>query len=133
MEVEIVVSSQQVRALLDATPARIDRALSAAMTDATSYLLRQMRTYPPQRTGSSYRRTGTLGRSWFTRTEGRGADMVGHVESAGATAPYNRRVQDRTRQAFMHVGRWQTAQTVAERSTGAINEMFAARIRAAVG
>ncbi len=133
MEISITVEDRQARALLDRTPAQIDRALRAAMTDATVYLLNQMRTYPPQRPGSAYKRTNTLKGSWSRRIEGRGLDTVGHVESNGNAAPYNRLVQDRTRQATVHRGRWQTAQAVAERSTGAINDMFAARIRAAIG
>ena len=134
MEVFITVEHRQVRALLDQTPARIDRALRAGITDATVYLANQLRTYPPQRPGSAYKRTNTLKGSWSRRIEGTGADITGHVESNGNAAPYNRLVQDRTQQAAVHRGRWtNTAQTVAERSTGAINEMFAARIRAAVG
>ena len=121
------------RALLDQTPARIDRALRAGMTDATVLLVNQMRTYPPRRPGSSYRRTNTLKGSWARRIDGSGADIVGHVESNGNVAPYNRLVQDRTRQARPHVGRWRTAQDVSERSTRQINDMFASRIRAAIG
>lgn len=134
MEVTITVDDRQVRAMLDGMPGRIERATRAGMTDATVHLLNQMRTYPPQRVGSAYKRTNTLKGSWNKRIEGSGADMVGHVESNGNVAPYNRLVQDRTRQARVHRGRWtNTAQDVAERSTGAINDMFAARIRAAVG
>ena len=133
MEVTITVEDRQVRALLDQTPARIDRALRAGMTDATVLLVNQMRTYPPQRPGSSYRRTNTLKGSWARRIDGSGADIVGHVESNGNVAPYNRLVQDRTRQATVHRGRWQTAQEVSERSARQINDMFASRIRAAIG
>lgn len=133
MEVEIVVQDAAVRRLLDRAPAQIDRALRAGMTDATVLLVNQMRTYPPQRPGSSYRRTNTLKGSWARRIDGSGADIVGHVESNGNVAPYNRLVQDRTRQARPHVGRWRTAQDVSERSTRQINDMFASRIRAAIG
>lgn len=134
MEVSITIEDRQLRALLDQTPARIDRALRAGMTDATVHLINQMRTYPPQRTGSAYKRTNTLKGSWSRRIEGSGLEIVGHVESNGNVAPYNRLVQDRTRQAQVHRGRWtNTAQAVAERSGTAINEMFQARIRAALG
>ena len=116
MEVEITFEDHQVRALLDQMPSRIDYALRGAVTDATVYLLNQMRTYPPQRPGSAYRRTNTLKGSWSRRIEGTGADITGIVESNGNAAPYNRRVQDREMQARVHQGRWQTAQGVAERS-----------------
>jgi hypothetical protein len=133
MEVTITVDDRQVRALLDQTPARIDRALRAGMTDATVHLLRQLRTYPPQRAGSAYKRTNTLKGSWSRRIEGRGLEMVGHVESNGNVAPYNRLVQDRTRQAQIHRTLWtNTAQGVSERSERAINDMFTARIQAAL-
>lgn len=133
MEVEITFEDHQVRALLDQMPSRIDYALRGAVTDATVYLLNQMRTYPPQRPGSAYRRTNTLKGSWSRRIEGTGADITGIVESNGNAAPYNRRVQDREMQARVHQGRWQTAQGVAERSGEAINEMLRARIQAAMG
>lgn len=134
MEVTIVVSDAATQALLNSLNPRIERALYAAMTDATSYLLRQMKTYPPQRRGSAYRRTGTLGRSWDVPPfAGRGAGLVGIVRSAGNTAPYNRLVQDRTRQARVHRGRWATAQDVTARSARQIDDMFQARIRAAIG
>lgn len=133
MQVDITVDARQARALLDQTPERINRALRAGMTDATVLLVNQLRTYPPQRPGSAYKRTNTLKGSWNRRIEGSGSDMVGHVESNGNAAPYNRLVQDRTRQARVHRGRWQTAQDVAERSTSQINSMFEARIRAAIG
>ena len=134
MEVDITVDDRAVRAMLDRAPAQIDRALRAAMDDATVYVLRQMQTYPPQRTGSAYKRTGTLGRSWSRRIDGSGADITGIVGSNANIAPYNRVVQDRTRQARVHRGRWaNTAQTVSERSVRPINDMFAARIRAALG
>lgn len=134
MEVSITVDDAAVRAMLTRTPERIDRAMTAAMHDATTYLLRQIRPYPAPPAGSKYIRTGTLAKSWHIPPfEGSGADLVGRVQSSGQTAPYNRWVQDRTRQARVHQGRWQTAQTVAERGTRAINDMFANRISAALG
>ena len=133
MEVEIVVQDAAVRAMLDRAPSQIDRALRGAVEDAQSLLMRQVTTYPPQRPGSAYRRMNTLRGSWGRRIEGHGSGITGYVTSNGNVAPYNRLVQDRTRQARVHRGRWQTAQDVAERSAGQINDMFAARIRAAIG
>ena len=133
MEVTITVEDRQARALLSAAPDRVDRAMRAGMTDATVYVLRQMRIYPPQRVGSAYKRTNTLKGSWTRRLVGTGAELTGYVTSNGNVAPYNRLVQDRTRQARVHRGRWtNTAQDVAERSTRPINEMFQARIAAAL-
>ena len=134
MEVTITVDDRAVRALLDRMPARVNSAMRGAMTDATVYLLNQMRTYPPQRAGSAYKRTNMLKGSWSRRIEGSGADLTGVVSSNGDAAPYNRLVQDREQQARVHRGRWtNTAQDVAERSIGAVNSMFEARLRAAIG
>lgn len=114
----------------------VDRALQAAMTDATVYLLNQMRTYPPQRQGSAYKRTDTLKGSW-SREPFRfdaGGTLVGRVVSNGNAAPYNRYVQDRDHQATIHRGLWtNTAQAVAERSGEHISAMFQARLDAIVG
>ena len=60
--VTIQIDSREVRNLLDRAPGRINRALRAAMDDSTVLLLRELQTYPPQRTGTTYRRTGTLQR-----------------------------------------------------------------------
>lgn len=140
MEIEIVADVRAAIGRLDRIPPEIDRANRGAMEDSLSYLHRQLTTYPPQRTGSAYRRTGTLGRSWSWRIEGGGSDITGIVGSnANMTRTsdgesYNRLVQDRTMQARVHRGIWNnTAQTVAERSTRQVNDFFAARIRAALG
>jgi hypothetical protein len=134
MEVTIEVDTRAAVAQLSRTSDNIDRALLAGMTDATVLLVNQMRVYPPQRTGSAYKRTNTLKGSWQRYVDNDGADLVGRVVSNSNVAPYNRFVQDATMQSRVHAGRWtNTAQNVAERSTAQINEMFANRIRAAIG
>lgn len=65
-------------------------------------------TYPAAPPSSTYRRTGTLGRAW---TIGRGL-MMRSVGNNTTYAPY---VQDRAQQAWMHQGRWATAQDTAEK------------------
>lgn len=50
-------------------------------------------TYPPQRAGVDYRRTGTLGRSWQSDVKTGGGKIVGTVASQGQIAPYNVYVQ----------------------------------------
>ena len=134
MEVTITITDAQVRAQMARASANVDRALLAGMTDATVYLLNQMRTYPPQRTGSTYKRTNTLKGSWSRDIQGSGSDLVGRVVSNGNAAPYNVYVQDRTQQARWHRGNWtNTVQAVAERSNDAIQDMFRARVEAAIG
>ena len=58
--------------------------------------------------------------------------MTALVFSNGNMAPYNRYVQDREMQAWMHVDRWDTIQTIAERDEPAIQQMFRNRIEAAL-
>ena len=128
--VTIEIDSRETRLLLLRAPARIDRALRAAMEDSTTLLLREQQTYPTQRTGSAYRRTGTLRRSWSRRIMREGTGIVGEVGSSGQTAPYNRYVQDQAQQASIHRGRWtNTAQETARRNESTIQRYFDRRLR----
>ena len=132
--VTIEIESRQVIGYLQSAPTRINRAMRAAMEDATVLIHRQMQTYPPQRAGSTYKRTNTLRASWFRRISGQGNEIVGEVVSSGNTAPYNRLVQDADRQAAVHRGRWtNTAQEVQRRTTPTIQRYFDRRLREEFG
>ena len=132
--VTIEIESRQVIGYLQQAPVRINRAMRAAMEDATTLIHRQMQTYPPQRTGSTYKRTNTLRASWFRRISGQGNEIVGEVVSSGNTAPYNRLVQDQTQQASIHRGRWSnTVQEVQRRTTPTIQRYFDRRLREEFG
>jgi hypothetical protein len=75
--------------------------------------------YPPKPPTSTYRRTGTLGRSLTTwhsrdanalaRVEEHMNSVVGYIGTRVVYAPY---VIDRYRQAWMHRGRWYKLQDV---------------------
>ena len=128
--VTIQIDSREVRNLLDRAPGRINRALRAAMDDSTVLLLRELQTYPPQRPGTAYKRTGTLRRSWQRRVTNDGAAITGEVVSSGNIAPYNRLVQDQTRQARIHRGRWtNTVQEVTRRNERTVQRYFDRRLR----
>jgi hypothetical protein len=133
--VTIEIESRQVIGYLQQAPVRINRAMRAAMEDATVLIHRQMQTYPPQRAGSTYKRTNTLRASWFRPPiSGQGNEIVGEVVSSGNTAPYNRLVQDADRQAAVHRGRWtNTAQEVQRRTTPTIQRYFDRRLREEFG
>lgn len=132
--VTIEIESRQVIGYLQQAPVRINRAMRAAMEDATVLIHRQMQTYPPQRAGSTYKRTNTLRASWFRRISGQGNEITGEVVSSGNTAPYNRLVQDQTQQASIHRGRWgNTAQEVQRRTTPTIQRYFDRRLREEFG
>ena len=128
--VTIDIDSRETRLMLLRAPSRIDRALRAGMEDSTVLLLREQQTYPPQRTGSTYKRTNTLRRSWSRRIRQEGSGIVGEVGSSGNTAPYNRYVQDQTMQATVHRGRWtNTAQETARRNESTVQRYFDRRLR----
>ena len=128
--VTVQIDSRETRLMLLRAPQRIDRALRAGMEDSTVLLLREQQTYPPQRTGSTYRRTNTLRRSWSRRIRQEGSGIVGEVGSSGNTAPYNRYVQDQTQQANIHRGRWtNTAQETARRNESTVQRYFDRRLR----
>ena len=132
--VTIEIESRQVIGYLQSAPIRINRAMRAAMEDATVLIHRQMQTYPPQRAGSTYKRTNTLRASWFRRISGQGNEITGEVVSSGNTAPYNRLVQDQTQQASIHRGRWSnTVQEVQRRTTPTIQRYFDRRLREEFG
>ena len=132
--ITIEIESRQVIGYLQQAPVRINRAMRAAMQDATTLIHRQMRTSPPKPSGSRYDRTMTLQASWFRRISGQGNEIVGEVVSSGNTAPYNRLVQDADRQAAVHRGRWtNTAQEVQRRTTPTIQRYFDRRLREEFG
>ena len=132
--ISLQINDSEVRRMLAQTPAALERAMRGAMNDATALLLRELQTYPTQRAGSTYVRTGTLRRSWSREFQGDGLALRGIVGSNQNMAPYNRVVQDADMQAPIHQGRWtNTVQNVIERNERTIHEMFEARFRAELG
>lgn len=91
------------------------------MQRAVYLLQNRMANYPAQRAGSSYVRTGTLGRRWTTQIDETPNKVIGRVGNNTEYAPW---VQSRQFQAGIHRGRWQTEQDVAERSATEIAEFF---------
>lgn len=133
MNLTIRIDDSDVRALIDRMPDRLNDAMEAAMNDATALLLRELKTYPPPPSGSTYVRTRALSNSWHREIEGRGLEIRGIVGSNENVAPYNRAVQDEERQAEVHRGRWtNTAQEVLRRNESVIQGMFRARVRVAL-
>lgn len=133
MNLSISIDDDDVRALIIRTPDKLNAAMLGGMNDATALLLRELKTYPAQPSGSTYKRTRALSNSWHKEIEGSGLSIRGTVGSNENIAPYNRWVQDRDRQAAVHRGRWDTAQDVLQRNEQNIRGMFGARVRAALG
>ena len=132
--VALQIDDSEARRMVAESPAKAERAMRAAMNDGTALLLRDLQTYPPERTGQKYVRTRALGNSWSRDIQGDGLALRGIVGSNENMAPYNREVQDADRQAPIHQGRWtNTVQNVVSRNETAIQDMFDARFRQELG
>ena len=88
-------------------PKDVERHLANALDGAADLVRADIKRYPAPPPASTYIRTGTLGGSWAKRVNRAALQAV--IGSNVAYAPY---VQDADRQAWMHKGRWQTAQDV---------------------
>jgi hypothetical protein len=77
-----------------------------------------MKTYPPERLNSTYRRTGSLRKEWTTQTRDQGFTVV-----VGNDIEYGPFVQSQQDQAWMHKGFWQTDQQVLDKEEDNITEM----------
>lgn len=131
MDVRIDVDSAEATARLGRLPGACTEGMYGAMQDATALLLREMQLYPPQRSGSSYRRTGTLKRSWFRNVQRGIGSVTGSVTSSGAIAPYNQQVQREGMQSAVHRGRWQTEVQVVDRMMPHVLRLFEERVGSA--
>jgi hypothetical protein len=99
------------------------------MHQSVLLLQNRMAAYPPQRAGSAYVRTGTLGRRWTTRVQEIGNHTV--LGTVGNNTTYAPWVQARYFQAGIHRGRWQTEMDVTEQSRDEIAALFQAAIERA--
>ena len=99
--------------------------LRPAMERGVAMLHEAVADYPPPPEGSTYRRTGTLGRRWTTKVE----TLTTFQGTIGNNTVYGPYVQDEAKQARMHKGRWQTIQSVVEEKRSAIVADFQALIR----
>lgn len=106
---------------------RIQDVLTPPMQRGVYRLQRDMAMYPPPPTGSTYVRTGTLGRRWTTKIDRNGGGLVGTVGNSTSYGPF---VQSKQFQARVHRGRWQTDVDVAERNQRSIINDFEATIQA---
>ena len=88
-----------------------------------------MAKYPAARAGSSYVRTGTLGRRWTTKITESNGGLIGTV---GNNTKYGPWVQSSAFQARMHQGRWQTDADVAKKEEAAIVRDFEQAIQGAL-
>lgn len=97
------------------------RTLRPAMNRSVLRLQRDMAKYPIQRVGSSYIRTGTLGRRWTTKVMQNANGLTGKVGNNTSYGPF---VQSSMFQAEIHAGRWQTDQDTLDKNRSAIVKDF---------
>lgn len=103
--------------------------LRPPMQRAVLRIQRDMQEYPTQRIGSTYRRTGTLGRLWTIRIQQSGQYLEGKVGNRVKYAPF---VQSRQFQSRVHRGRWQTDERVVNLNARTIVRDFEATIAEAL-
>jgi hypothetical protein len=113
-------------------PEVIARELQPAVEASLLSLLPDLADYPSPPAGSTYRRTGTLGRTWTSARPIFSAMSSGFEATIGNSTPYAGFVQgaaeDTPHQAWMHKERWKTADSIVEKHKGEIE----GRIQAAV-
>lgn len=105
------------------------------MKKSVLYVHSQVPGYPAPPAGSTYRRTGTLGRS-VTTLAGGNVHALSRIEGGppvrgivGTRLGYAGYVIDRLRQAWMHKGRWWTLQDVVQKSSGGIRKIWEAALK----
>ena len=99
----------------------VNAEIKKAMTKAVYFLQSKVAVYPPPPPTSTYRRTGTLGRSITSEVKGIGGEIHGIVGTAIPYAPY----VIGPKQAAFHKGRWKQMAEHAKEQAGKIEEFFA--------
>jgi hypothetical protein len=89
------------------------------LTDATQksrvVVHQRASSYPPQRPGSTYRRTRRLGNSWAMNTEPFATGVETFVSNPTEYGPYVMAPENEDpHQAWMHVGVWPTTRKILE-------------------
>jgi hypothetical protein len=110
--------------------------LERATHQAVLYVHSQLPPYPAPPPNSTYRRTGTLGRTITTEVRSLGNDVVGAIGTNTVYAPWvisDKPVGSRGPQAWMHVGRWWTLQQVVRDAKDAIMDIYRDALRRIVG
>lgn len=125
----IILNVPQVAGALASYP-QIARPEYQAATEASLLLnIPELAEYAPAPEGSSYRRTGTLGREWTTATPEWQASSSGFEGTLGNNTPYGPYVQDDERQARRMAARWRnTPKRVVEGNRGRIEANYRAAL-----
>lgn len=129
IEMQIKVEGlDKVREAFAKAPGVLDRHLRRAMDASIKTVQRPAQEYPPPPAGSTYVRTGTLGRRWSSRVESIAGGVRGTLENP---TPYGPFVQG-DQQAVVHRGRWRTLRQIAERAKKDVVEHHERELAAAI-
>jgi hypothetical protein len=120
---------------MTAYPVELIKVTATSMSASLNALWEKVPPYPQQDSGSTYRRTGTLGRSLGSGMQGgaEGSPSVykvrslggGNVEGVfGTNLDYAPLVIGEGTQAGMHSSRWWTIRTIAERAADKIEKIW---------
>ena len=100
---------------------QINDILRPPMQRSVMILQAALAKYPTQRPGSTYRRTGTLGRAWTTSVNNQSGKLVGRVGNNVVYVPF---VQSSKFQRPYNRRRWQTDEQVVEQNRSRIIKQF---------
>jgi len=114
------------------TAPQLTRELESTTRKAVNYVHGKVPAYPAPPIGSTYSRTGTLGRSITTKVVTMGSNVKGTIGSPTPYAPWV--ISDEPGggagpQAWMHKGRWYTLQGVVRKAQDAVNRFFEDMVR----
>jgi hypothetical protein len=104
----------------DITAAILERASAIALLG----LIPDLADYPPPPPKSTYRRTGTLGRTWTAALPSFQTIESGFESSIGNATPYASDVQGTDMQSPVHRNRWKTDTDVIHNHATEINHIF---------
>lgn len=102
-------------------------AVETSAKKATIYVHSQVPPYPTPPPMSTYRRTGTLGRTTYTEVRGLGSKAVGVIGNPMVYAPWvisDEAVGSAGPQAGVHKGRWYTLQGVVKKAHDTIVRIY---------
>lgn len=112
-----IVGAEDLLAPLAAEPATLLQLLEAAIAKELLQLQAILARYPAAPPGSTYHRTGQLGRLWTAAPPTWDAHAHGFVGAIGNATSYGPYVQDATQQS-PHARAWPTVQATLDARTG---------------
>jgi len=123
---------KELRAKLKRMDDSLQDEMRRTMIQATALVQRPAQQYPAKRPESSYRRTGTLGKTITSEVKSVGNDTVGTIGTDLVYAPWvigHKVVGGRGPQARIHQGTWKTLKAHLDARRGEIRELFKEMVR----